>query len=131
MLFPFGYGLSYSPFTYDNLILEKEQMAAGERVVVSVDVTNGGTRNGEEVVQLYVKYPESESRRPLKELKDFSRVMIGAGQTRVVTLNLDSNELATYDEKTGSYRVEPGVYRVLVGPSSDDAVLTGVEMTVR
>lgn len=131
VLFPFGYGLSYSTFTYDNLILEKEQMAAGERVVVSVDVTNGGTRNGEEVVQLYVKYPESELRRPLKELKDFSRVMIGAGQTRVVTLNLDSNELATYDEKTGSYRVEPGVYRVLVGPSSDDAVLTGVEMTVR
>ena len=83
------------------------------------------------MVQLYVRYPESGTRRPAKELKEFRRVRILKGQTIAVTLTLDTDELATYDESAGSYRLEPGTYQILVGPSSDDEKLMVRELTVR
>lgn len=131
VLYPFGYGLSYTRFDYDNLLLEKSEVAAGEQLMVSVDVTNTGDRDGDEVVQLYVRYPESEIPRPLKELKGFRRIRIGKGQSMAVTLSLDTNELACYDESAGDYRVEHGIYQILVGPSSDDAGLLVQELRVR
>lgn len=131
VLYPFGYGLSYTWFKYDNFLMEKEEAVEGEQIMVSVDVTNTGDRDGDEVVQLYVRYPESGTRRPTKELKEFRRVRIRKGQTIAVTLTLDTGELATYDESAGSYRLEPGTYQILVGPSSEDEKLLIRELTVR
>jgi len=131
VLYPFGYGLSYSQFTYDNLILEKKEISDSEPLTMSVDVTNAGSVNGEEVVQLYIRNLESKEIMPLKELRGFERVFINAGQTIAVTITLDPEELAYYHSDQGDYVVEPGPYEIMVGPSSDDALLLKTELLVR
>lgn len=131
VLYPFGYGLSFTSFSYDNLILEKDEMGRDETIVVSVDLSNSGQLDGEEVVQLYIRDLESEEVRPLKELRGFERVSVKAGQTIVVTMTLGPDELAYYDFTAGDYVVEPGKYEILVGPSSDNELLLGTELLVR
>ena len=131
VLYPFGYGLSYTTFSYDNLILEKNEMAPGESLTVSVDVSNTGERDGEEVVQLYIRDLESDELRPLKDLRGFVRVPIKAGQTIAVSMELGPDELSYYDPGAGAYLVEAGVYEIMVGPSSDSEVLLKKELLVR
>ena len=131
VLYPFGYGLSYSQFSYNNLILEKKEIYTSEPLAVSVDVTNTGSVNGEEVVQLYIRNLESKEIMPLKELRGFERVFINAGQTIAVTITLDPEELAYYNSEQGDYVVEPGPYEIMVGPSSDDVLLLKTELLVR
>ena len=84
---------------------------------MSVDVTNTGSVEGEEVVQLYIRDIESKEVRPLKDLRGFERVSVKAGQTIVVSLTLGPDELAYYDTSEGAYLVEPGLYEIMVGPS--------------
>jgi len=131
VLYPFGYGLSYSTFSYDNLILEKDEIGMDESIVVSVDISNSGQWDGEEVVQLYILDPESDEVRPLKELKGFDRVAVKAGQTIVVSMTLGPDELAYYDVAAGAYKVEPGLYEIMVGPSSASEDLLKAELLVR
>jgi len=131
VLYPFGYGLSYSSFTYDNLILEKEEMGSDETITISVDISNSGRRDGEEVVQLYIRDLESKEIRPLKDLRGFERVSVKAGQTIVVTMTLGPDELAYYDRAAGDYVVESGKYEVMVGPSSASEDLLKKEFLVR
>ena len=131
VLYPFGYGLSYTSFTYDNLILDKEEMDPGESLTVSVDITNRGDRDGEEVVQLYIRDLDSGELRPLKDLRGFERIRVNAGQTLVVSMTLGPEELAYYDEKAGDYVVGPGRYEIMVGPSSADETLLKTEVRVR
>jgi beta-glucosidase len=131
VLFPFGYGLSYTTFHYDNLILEKQEIAPDESLTVSVEVTNTGKRDGEEVVQLYVRDVESEVKRPLRDLRGFERVMIRAGQTRLVTMEIGPGELAYYDEVEGAYLVEKGTFEIMVGPSSEKTQLLKTSLLVR
>lgn len=131
VLYPFGYGLSYTSFTYDNLILEKNEMGADESISVSVDVSNTGSWDGEEVVQLYIRDPESDEKRPLKDLRGFERVAVKAGQTMVVSLSLGPDELVRYDTAAGEYLVKPGLYEIMVGPSSASEVLLKTELMVR
>jgi beta-glucosidase len=131
VLYPFGYGLSYTTFLFDNLILEKAEMGADESITVSVDVSNSGDRDGEEVVQLYIRDLESEVIRPLKDLRGFERVEVKAGQTIVVSLSLGPEELAYYDETSGEYLVEPGLYEIMVGPSSAPEELLKTALMVR
>jgi beta-glucosidase len=131
VLYPFGHGLSYSDFSYDNLILDKEELYDGESVTVSVDVTNKSEKDGEEVVQLYLRDPESEEVRPLKDLRGFERVHVNAGQTVVVTMTLGTDELAYYNSSKGDYTVEKGAYEILVGPSSEDSKLLLANLLVR
>jgi beta-glucosidase len=88
-----------------------------------VDVTNKGARNGDEVVQLYVRYPDSKVPRPLKQLRGFQRVEIAAGQTRTITLPLAAEDLAYWSPEKHAWVVEPGKVELLVGPSSADADL--------
>jgi beta-glucosidase len=131
VLYPFGYGLSYTSFTYDNLILEKKEMGSDESITVSVDISNSGERDGEEVVQLYIRDLESKAIRPLKDLRGFERVSVKAGQTIVATMTLGPDELAYYDRAAGDYVVEPGLYEVMVGPSSASEDLLKKEFLVR
>ncbi len=111
-LFPFGYGLSYTTFTYANPRLEGD--------TVRVDVTNSGSRDGAEVVQLYVEPVAPRLPRPTKELKGFAKVALKAGETKTVAIPLDARAFAFYDPDRKAWLAEAGAYRLLVGPSSRD-----------
>jgi beta-glucosidase len=121
--YPFGYGLSYTTFAYSNLRTSAPSLAGGGALDVSVDVANTGSRAGDEVVQLYVRYPESKVVRPLKQLRGFQRVTLASGETRTVTLRLDAADLAYWDAARHDWTVERGRVEIMVGPSSADADL--------
>jgi beta-glucosidase len=126
-LFPFGYGLSYTKFRYTNLRLEPSTIAPDGHTNVSVDVTNIGSREGDEVVQFYIRDEVSSITRPIKELKGFHRVSIKPGETRIVTFNVGPEELRFYNREMRRV-VEPGTFKIMVGPNSVD--LTSVTLTV-
>jgi len=121
--FPFGYGLSYTTFAYDRLRTSAPELARGGSIDVAVDVTNTGARAGDDVVQLYVRYPDSRVERPIKQLRSFQRVSLAPGETRAVTLRLVASDLAYWDVGRHAWTVEPGRVELLVGPSSADADL--------
>ncbi len=124
-LFPFGYGLSYTTFTYDNLKINKDKVSGDETVKVSVDITNSGSRTGAEVVQLYVQDVDCSVERPLKELKGFKKIKLEPGAKETINLELGKEDLSFYDEKSGGWKVEPGKFNILVGSSSRDIRLEG------
>ena len=116
-LYPFGHGLSYTTFAYDNLRLSAPRMRQTDSLTVSVDVANTGDRAGDEVVQLYIQDEVASVTRPLKQLKGFSRITLQPGQRRTVTFSLRSDDLAFYDAAARRV-VEPGFFKVYVGTSS-------------
>ncbi|WP_342360870.1 beta-glucosidase BglX [Terrarubrum flagellatum] len=116
-LFPFGYGLSYTRFAYANLKLSADQVKRDRTVDVSVDVTNSGGRDGQEIVELYVRQPVASRSRPVRQLKGFAKVALKAGETKRVTIPLDAKSLGFHDAK-GRYAVEPGRFDVYVGADS-------------
>jgi beta-glucosidase len=128
-LFAFGYGLSYTSFSFERLRLERDRMGIGESTRVLVDVTNTGPRRGDEVVQLYVRDLVSSVTRPVKELKGFRRIALGPGETATVAFDVTPEHLAFYDIDM-VWRVEPGEFRLMVGPSSRDEDLQTVVLTV-
>jgi len=129
-LFAFGYGQSYTTFAFTNLRLEKAEIGTGESTRVLVEVTNTGTRRGDEVVQLYIRDLVSSVTRPVKELKGFERVSLDPGETKTVALEVSPDRLAFYDIDM-SFRVEPGEFRLMVGSSSRDQDLLSVMLRVR
>lgn len=123
-LFPFGHGLSYTTFEYSNL--EMPQMVdADGAAVVKVTIRNSGTRQGKEVVQLYVADRESSLARPEKELKGFAKVGLLPGESKQVEFRLDARSFAFYDPNKKRWVVEPGQFDILVGSSSVDVRLQG------
>jgi beta-glucosidase len=118
-LFPFGFGLSYTKFQYGNLRLERKSISPDGHTTASIDVTNVGNRQGDEVVQLYVRDEVSSVTRPLKELKGFERVAIKPGETRTVTFNIGAEELRFYNREMRRV-VEPGSFKIMIGPNSVD-----------
>lgn len=116
-LYPFGYGLSYTSFSFDRLRLNNSVIKKDGSTTVSVDVTNTGSREGSEVVQLYIRDKVSSVTRPVKELKGFKKVWLKPGETKTVTLVIKPSSLAFYDIKM-KYTVEPGEFEVMVGNSS-------------
>ncbi|HEV8133512.1 MAG TPA: glycoside hydrolase family 3 C-terminal domain-containing protein [Pyrinomonadaceae bacterium] len=116
--FPFGHGLSYTTFEYSNLKLSRTQIRAGESVAVEVQVKNTGSRDGAEVVQLYVQDINASLPRPVKELKGFEKVSLKRGETKLVRINLDPRSMAYYDPSKKQWVVEPGTFKVLIGSSS-------------
>jgi beta-glucosidase len=121
--YAFGYGLSYTTFDYANLRVNGDTVRATGTIDVSVDVSNAGQRAGDEVVQLYVRYPGSKVERPLKQLRGFSRVAVAPGETKTVTLRLPAADLAYWDAARHAWTVEPGKVELMVGPSSADGDL--------
>lgn len=134
VLFPFGYGLSYTTFAYSNLRLDKKEMKDTDTVTVSVDVTNTGDRTGKEIVQLYVADRESTVIRPEKELRDFAKVELAPGETKTVSFTLGKRAFAYYNTTIHDWHVETGDFDILIGKSSRDIVLSEsvkVESTVK
>ncbi|TDP58282.1 beta-glucosidase BglX [Flavobacterium dankookense] len=117
--FPFGFGLSYTTFEYKNLKLDKATYAKGEKVNVSVELTNTGNFEGKEVVQLYIRDITASLSRPVKELKGFELVELKKGETKTIRFTLTENELGFFDNE-GNYLVEPGTFKVFVGTNSDE-----------
>ncbi len=122
-LFPFGHGLSYTQFKYDDITLNVGRVTKGQSLQVNFTLTNTGKRDGFETAQLYISDLKSSVLRPLKELKGFEKVWIKAGETKQVTFNIDESALAFYDIKTKSWIVEPGEFEVHIGKSSRDIPL--------
>lgn len=118
-LYPFGYGLSYTTFEYSNPILEKTQIKKDESLKVSVNITNTGSREGKEIVQLYIRDLVGSVTRPVKELKDFSKISLKPGETKTVEFIITPEKLKFYDINM-NYVVEPGDFKVFVGTNSVD-----------
>jgi beta-glucosidase len=119
-LFPFGHGLSYTTFDYENLRLDKKEMGKTDRLNVQLDISNSGTREGAEVVQLYIKDKESKVLRPEKELKRFEKVRLDPNETKTIEFEIKKDDLAFFDENLGNWTVEEGIFKILVGSSSRD-----------
>ena len=115
--FPFGFGLSYTQFRYENLTVEPKG--------VSFDLTNCGTCDGDEVVQMYVSLPNAKVFRPARELKGFKRVHLKAGETQRVKLLFDDYTFRYFNVKTNRFETESGSYEILIGASSEDIRLSG------
>jgi beta-glucosidase len=121
-LFPFGYGLSYTSFSISDLVLATSELSAGEPLSLQVRVSNTGEREGAEVVQVYVSYPEQLSEPP-KQLRAFHKVALQPGRSETVNLTLEARALAMWDTEAHSWIVKPGNYRILVGNSSANTPL--------
>lgn len=113
-LYPFGHGLSYTTFAYDNLRLSQATLSADEPLTVTVDVRNTGARAGDEVVQLYLSYPPTSPRNPIRQLRGFTRVHLAPGEAKTVRFTLAPQDLALVND-AGQRVVETGEYRVSVG----------------
>lgn len=123
-LFPFGHGLSYTTFEYSPLRLSAIHITIADTLQVSLDITNTGRRAGQEVVQLYVRDVQSTLHRPEKELKAFAKVTLQPGESQTVTLTLDKNSLAYYNDNAKTWVAEAGEFEILVGASSQDIYQT-------
>jgi len=119
-LFPFGFGLSYTTFSYANLQLSADTIAPDDQLTINVDVTNTGERAGQEIVQLYVRDVTSSLSRPAKELKSFAKVALAPGETQTVTLTLGKKALAYWDDRQHAWVAEAGEFEALVGSSAQN-----------
>lgn len=119
-IFPFGYGLSYTTFSYSNLTVSNEPFKDIEGVTVTVDITNTGGVPGKEIVQLYVHQPNPKDDRPYKELKGFNKIELQPNETKTATFHLDSRAFAFYSVSHKSWVWDEGEYDILIGASSRD-----------
>ncbi|GAA0099356.1 glycoside hydrolase family 3 C-terminal domain-containing protein [Paraclostridium bifermentans] len=126
VLFPFGYGLSYTNFEYSNLKISKNEIGDTEKVTVSVNIKNIGDVFGKEIVQLYIRDKESSVTRPEKELKGFEKIGLEPGEEKEVTFILNKRSFAYYNVDLGDWHVESGEFEILIGKSSREIVLKEV-----
>jgi beta-glucosidase len=129
--FPFGFGLSYTSYSYANLTLAQTELGPSDTLPVSLTVTNTGAYAGEEIVQLYVSAIDSAVERAPKELKAFTRIALQPGETRTVQFRVPISRLAYYDESQADFVVEPLEYEVFVGAHSLDAHALKARFVVR
>ena len=120
-LYPFGFGRSYTAFEYSDLTLSSEKIKMADTLTVTVHVRNSGNRDGEEIVQLYIRDRVGSLSRPLKELKGFERVPLKAGESRQIEFHLTSGDLAFWT-RSMTFEAEPGDFKVFVGGSSADVL---------
>jgi len=118
-LYPFGYGLSYTNFSYSDITLSSSSMKPGQKITASVTVTNNGSRDGKEVVQLYIRDIVGTSTRPVKELKGFQKIELKAGASKTVSFDITVNDLKYYNYEL-KYVAEPGDFKIFIGGNSRD-----------
>jgi beta-glucosidase len=123
-LFPFGYGLSYTTFSFDNLSVSPAQTTNRQEVTVSFDVTNTGRYAGADVAQVYVGDPSAKVKRPTKELKGFQKVRLAPGEKQHVAITLDSRAFAYWSNARNGWQVDAGRFDIFVGDSSENTPLT-------
>ena len=124
-LFPFGHGLSYTQFLYENLKINKDKISEGETFMVSIDIINSGNCFGAEIIQLYIQDVECGVERPLKELKGFKKIKLDPSEKKTITFELDHSNLSFFDEKNKCWKAEKGIFKILIGSSSRDIRLEG------
>lgn len=129
-LYPFGYGLSYTTYSYSDIWLDRTEIPADGTVKVSVEIRNTGNMAGDEIVQMYIRDRFSSVTRPVKELKDFARIHLEPGETRTVEFTVTPDKLMFLNKDLRPV-VEPGEFIVMVGPSSDDRDLHTASFFVR
>jgi len=129
-LFPFGYGLSYTNFSYSNIQLDKKQIKAKDSVSVHCSVTNTGSREGDEVVQLYIRDMLSSVARPVLELKGFQRIHFTKGETKNISFTITPAMLEMLNNKMQTV-IEPGDFRIMIGSSSRELWLKDVLTVIR
>ena len=129
--YPFGFGLSYTSYSYDNLRVMTPQLSSSDTLRVQVDITNSGEVAGQEVAQLYVGFANSAVDRPVKLLRDFDKVALQPGETRTVTLDVPVKELAWYNPEDSEWQTEAMSYEVYVGGSSAEEDLLTAMFTVQ
>ena len=127
-LFPFGYGLSYTEFSYSDVSLSSDSLTSEDSITASVQLKNTGACTGTEVVQLYIQDVAASTVRPVRELKGFTRITLTPGETQTVSFRISEAELA-FHRADGSYGTEPGAFRVWIGGSS--ATENGTGFTLR
>jgi beta-glucosidase len=125
-LYPFGYGLSYTKFEISDLKVSKNQICKGESITASVKVANVGERAGEEVVQLYIYDKFASVVRPVKELKGFKKIKLEAGESKVVSFEINESTLSFYNAQ-GKFVAELGEFDLMIGNSSDNLLSTVIE----
>ncbi|MFT6867008.1 MAG: beta-glucosidase [Cyclobacteriaceae bacterium] len=118
-LYPFGYGLSYTTFQYKNLTVSNSSLKGDQKLSVSVELTNAGSTDGKEVIQLYIRDLVGSITRPVKELKGFQKVMVKAGEVQTVTFEITTDDLKFYNSNL-DYVWEPGDFEIMVGGNSRD-----------
>lgn len=119
-LFPFGHGLSYTTFTYGKAVADKKVLGPNEVLTVTVPVTNTGSREGSEVVQLYISDLKSSLPRPVKELKGFCKVKLAPGETQEVTFSIGKEALSFFDDSKHEWVAEPGKFEAIIAASATD-----------
>jgi beta-glucosidase len=129
-LYSFGYGLSYTKFIYGEPLLKKSVIKKGEKTSIKVEIKNAGSMEGDEIVQLYIRDAVSSVTRPVKELKGFARISLKPGETRLVSFEITPDKLAFHNIDM-KYMVEPGLFEIMVGPSSRDVDLKKIYLTVK
>jgi len=129
-LYPFGYGLSYTTFEFSNLKVLDSEPGKTEGTIVEFELKNTGKKEGAEVAQLYIQSLKSTVERPVKELKAFAKVALKAGESKKVTLKLKNSDFAYWDVKSHAWKIEAGNYNLLLGPASNNILLTA-EKTIK
>jgi beta-glucosidase len=129
-LYPFGYGLSYTNYTYQNAVLSSNSITKEQAVSVSFEITNIGKMDGDEVAQIYIKNP-NDPNGPLKALKGYKRVHVKAGDTEKVTIELQPKAFYSFNDNTQTFEVRPGKYQILYGGSSEDKALQSVTLEIK
>ena len=126
-LYAFGYGLSYTNFSYTNLKISKDKFAKYETITVSVDVSNSGNFDGKEVVQMYIRDLVGSVTRSVKELKGFEKVFIKKGEIKTVSFTISEEDLKFYNFDL-DFVAEPGIFQVFVGTESNTETNASFEL---
>ncbi|MEP7254129.1 MAG: glycoside hydrolase family 3 C-terminal domain-containing protein, partial [Ferruginibacter sp.] len=124
-LYPFGYGLSYTSFSYSDITINTPSLKGDQTLTASVKVTNTGTVNGKETVQLYIRDVVGSVTRPIKELKGFQKINLAAGETKTVLFSITTNDLKFYNYDL-KYDWEPGEFQIMIGGNSKDVKMAKV-----
>lgn len=119
-LFPFGYGMSYTSFDYGKLQASRKSISENDTLQISLTVKNSGHVDGKEIVQLYIGDEKCSVLRPVKELKEFAKVELKAGEEKQISFYIDADDLKFYDDKRNKWVVESGKFKAYVGASSAD-----------